>query len=284
MLQLGEEYGKLIECLGRPERESYRVNTLKADGGEPFPFRGERIPWCGTGYYSTARVGDTVEHFQGLVYVQEAASMLAAEALEAKPGEMVLDMSAAPGSKTTQLAALMGNTGCIVANEIDPKRAKALRFNLNRMGVANTAVTVMDARRIDKEGGFDRILLDAPCSNAGQLRENPKALETWSMRKVRECAKLQKQLIDRAAALLKEGGALVYSTCTDSPEENEEAVDHAVEEHNLRVDDIRADIRHHPGITVWQGREYADDVKKTVRVYPEDNDTAGFYAARLVKR
>ncbi len=281
--QLAGEYPAFAECLGGPGRESYRVNTLKADADENFPFQGERIPWCRAGYYSTAQVGDTVEHFQGLVYVQEAASMLAAEILGAEPGETVLDMSAAPGSKTTQLAALMENTGCIVANEIDPKRANALRFNLNRMGVVNAAVTVMDARGIGMEGGFDRILLDAPCSNTGQLRDNPKALETWSMRKVAECAKLQKRLIGRAAELLKAGGVLVYSTCTDSPEENEEVVDHAVEEHNMRVDGVKADIRCHEGIAEWMGRRYSEDVRKTVRIYPHDNDTAGFYAARLVK-
>jgi tRNA (cytosine49-C5)-methyltransferase len=279
----GGEYDAFVQACDKPCAETFRVNTLKALVEDAFDFQGERIPWCPTGYRSTKPVGDTIEHFQGLVYVQEAVSMIPAEVLAPSADDVVLDISAAPGSKTTQMAALMGNRGCIVANDVDAKRVKTLRFNLNRMGVVNSIVTNMDGARFRPNMTFDKILLDAPCSNLGQLRDNPEAGSTWSRDKVDRCAQLQKRLLDTAAELLREGGVLVYSTCTFSPEENEEVVEYAIEEHNLKAEKVEWGFNCHPGLASWRGRDYQPTVKRTARVYPQDNDTGGFYVARLRK-
>jgi len=280
--QLGDEYGEFAKACDTPCRKSFRLNTIKA-AGMAFDFARDPVPWCPEGFYTDRQVGKTAEHFQGLVYVQESASMIPAMALAPAPGELVLDLSAAPGSKTTQMAALMENSGCIVANEIDRKRLNALRFNLNRMGVANTLVTHMDGTRFAPAMKFDRVLLDAPCSDLGQLRDNPKALTTWGMGKVRRLSSLQKRLMDTAAALVREGGVIVYSTCTFWPQENEEVVDHAVARHGLALQRVDLGFKCHRGLGEYDGDRYHPDVEKASRIYPHDNDTGGFFVARLVK-
>lgn len=279
--QLGVEYREFTAACGRPERTAFRVNTLKAGLEVGERFDAEPVPWCPTGFYTGDEVGKSVEHFQGLIYVQEAASMVAAEVLAPDAGEVVLDLASSPGSKTTQLAALMRNTGCIVANDVNVKRLKTLRFNLNRMGAVNAVVVNDDGTRFNPRIRFGRILLDAPCSNTGQLRSNPDSVNTWSMRKVLKCAKLQRGMVDTAAALLKKGGVLVYSTCTFSPEENEAVVDYAVREKGLTIEPVEADMEGRPGLPEWEGVEYVSDVSKTLRAYPHHNDTSGFYVARL---
>jgi NOL1/NOP2/sun family putative RNA methylase len=281
---MGDEYDAFLQSCSKPSPKAYRVNTLKVSAGQyAFDFQGPGIPWCKTGFQTLSPVGDTLEHFLGLVYVQEPASMVSAEVLSPTCDDVVLDMAAAPGSKTTQMAALMENRGCIIANEVDAKRIKSLRFNLNRMGVANTVVTNMNGTRFNPNILFDKILLDAPCSNAGQLRDNPDALANWNHARVKECSRLQKLLIGAAAGLLKDGGTLVYSTCTFSPEENEDVVDYVLEEHGLVVADIEGEFKSHPGLSEWNGKRFAPGIEKTKRLYPQDNDTGGFYVAKLTK-
>jgi len=280
---LGGEYDGFLECCGKKPRESYRVNTLKAEVEELSDLAAEEIPWCPAGFYSKKPLGCTIEHFLGLIYVEDASSMLPPEVLAPGPEDTVLDLAAAPGGKTTHLAALMGNRGCIIANDPDPRRLKTLRFNLNRLGVANAVVTSSDGIRFKPNMLFDRILLDAPCSNGGQLRDNPEALTTWSKSKVKRCSELQKKLIGNAASMLKKDGVLVYSTCTFSPEENEGVVDHAVEEHGLTIEPVNGCYKKHAGLTEWNARRFAKGMEDTVRLYPHDNDTAGFYLAKLRK-
>ncbi len=281
---LGPEYGTFMEYAQKPQSKSFRVNTLKADATAlEGVFKAEKVPWCDGAFFTEDDVGESIEHFLGLIYVQEAASMLAATALSPSEGDRVLDMCAAPGSKTTQMAALMGNGGCIVANDVDSRRLKVLRFNLNRMGVYNTVVTKSEGARLKSKAKFDKILLDAPCSNLGQLRENQDAAGMWNRSLVAKCSKLQKRLVDNAAGLVRDGGAIVYSTCTFSVEENEEVVDYAVERHGLTVEPITGSFRHHPGVSSWRGASFCHDVENTVRIYPHENDTAGFYLAKLVK-
>ncbi|MFH1055918.1 MAG: RsmB/NOP family class I SAM-dependent RNA methyltransferase [Candidatus Altiarchaeota archaeon] len=282
--QLGSQYTEFIECCERPPRKSYRVNTIKADVDEiTGRFDSQPIPWCPIGFHTKDDLGSTIEHYQGLIYIQESASMLPAEVLSPREGDVVLDLAAAPGSKTTQLAALMSNRGCVIGNDVDFHRLKTLRFNLNRMGVVNTVVTNMDGVRFNPDIKFDKILLDAPCSNVGQLRDNPDAIGTWSPAKVSRCSHLQKRLIASASTLLNDDGVLLYSTCTFSPEENEEVVDYAVREHGLKVEEIEGKFKAHEGIRQWSGMEYDREVKKTARIYPHDNDTGGFYIAKLRK-
>ncbi|MBD3387650.1 MAG: NOL1/NOP2/sun family putative RNA methylase [Candidatus Altiarchaeales archaeon] len=281
-LQLEGEYDEFAEACSRPPRTSYRVNTLKASIDDVTSvFDSEPVPWSHTGFYTEARVGDSIEHFQGLLYVQESASMLAAEVLDPVECDCVLDLTAAPGSKTTQMAAMMKNEGCIVANELDSQRLKTLRFNLNRMGVVNTVVSNVDGARFRSKMRFDRVLLDAPCSNLGQLRENPEALKSWSEGNVRRCAGVQRKLMDVAASFLKKDGVLVYSTCTFSPEENEAVVDHAIRKHGLSCEGIGGEFKSRNGLLEWKGKRYGPEVENSVRIYPHENDTGGFFAAKL---
>ena len=290
-LQLGGEYAEFEGFLSTPAKTTFRVNTLKAEVGEVLEgleeFAGksgsaiEPIPWLSNGFKTDAKVGESVEHFQGLIYIQEAASMLSAVALDPKPAELVLDLTAAPGSKTTQMAAMMENRGCIIANELNYKRLKTLRFNLNRMGVANTIVTNNDGMKFNSKMKFDKILLDAPCSNTGQLRDNPDATGAWSLSKVKNCAQTQMRLLDNAVKCLKDDGIIVYSTCTFAPEENEGVVDYAVREHGLKIEGFEGKFMRHQGMTEWGGRTYSSEVEKCVRIYPHENDTDGFFMARL---
>ncbi len=280
---LDGEYREFVDACSKPQRRSFRVNTLKSDLGVAKGFDGEPISWCSTGFFTDSLVSDSVEHFTGQVYLQEAASMLAAEVLAPCVGDTVLDLCAAPGSKTTQISVMMKNTGCVIANEPDFKRLKSLRFNLNRMGVVNAVVTNMDGRLFPDKILFDKILLDAPCSNLGQIRENPHAAEIWSPSHVKKCSNLQKKLIDAGYKSLKKDGVLVYSTCTFTPEENEEVVDYAIQKYDLVCEKVRADIVHTPGLHRWGKNKFHEDVGNTMRVYPHQNNTGGFYVARLKK-
>jgi NOL1/NOP2/sun family putative RNA methylase len=285
-LQLDGGYRDFIYCCRTHPKTSFRVNTLKGEIKEVIKGLGcdvSPVPWCPTGFFTDAKVGRSIQHFQGLIYIQEATSMLAAQALAPEEYDVVLDLTAAPGSKTCQMAGLMENKGCIIANDVDNRRLKTLCFNLNRMGVVNTIITRKDATDFNTNIRFDKILLDAPCSNTGQLRNNPDALKTWSMQKVKKNAELQKRLIDVSVNLLEDDGVLVYSTCTFSPEENEEVVDHAIQEHGLSVERITGDFSTHDGIYTWGGKTYSPEVEFTTRIYPQDNDTAGFYIAKLIK-
>ncbi len=246
----------------------------------------EPVPWCPTGFWVGDGAGDlgkSVEHFQGLFYLQDAASLLPPEAL-APTGEcVVLDAAAAPGGKTTHLAALMRNMGALVANEVDAHRTRVLRFNLNRMGVANAAVSTLDMSRLPDAGAiFDRVLLDAPCSCEGRIGEDPGSLAQWRPARVQRCSRLQGRLIENCYALLAPGGVLVYSTCTLAPEENEGVVDGLLKGHrDAEVEEIRVGGRHAPGVTEWGGAEYDGRVAKCVRIYPHHHGTQGFFTARV---
>ncbi|GAL21235.1 ribosomal RNA small subunit methyltransferase F [Vibrio maritimus] len=218
-----------VEACRKPLRKSIRVNTLKTTV-DAFKINAQNkgwilnpIPWCQEGFWieadeSEVPLGNTAEHMAGLFYIQEASSMLPPSALyagEDSDYEAVLDMAAAPGSKTTQLAALMENSGVLVANEFAASRVKVLHANIERCGVRNAALSNYDARVF---GGwlpeqFDAILLDAPCSGEGTVRKDPDAMKNWSLNSTAEIAATQKDLIESAFHALKVGGNLVYSTC-----------------------------------------------------------------------
>ncbi|MBU0761753.1 MAG: RsmB/NOP family class I SAM-dependent RNA methyltransferase [Candidatus Altiarchaeota archaeon] len=281
---MGSEYMDYTNAVSKPMIKSFRINTLKASIGDlNGVFDMVHVPWCDDAFFTSDDVGNSLEHFLGLIYVQEAASMLAAKALMPAGGDLVLDLCAAPGSKTTQLAALMGNTGAIVANEIDWKRLKTLRFNLNRMGVVNTVLTHSDGTSFSSDARFDKILVDAPCSNLGQLSDNPEAGKSFNKSLVKRCSTLQKRLLDNAIKHLKPGGTLVYSTCTYTVEENEEVVDYAVGKYGLKIEEVVGDFKSCGGIISGGGNVFSKDVSKTTRIYPHHNGTHGFYLAKLKK-
>lgn len=226
-VQLGSEYPAFLESLERPRAVALRFNPLK--GERPvLPFVGAPVPWEPEGFYydPQTRPGLHVYHEAGVYYLQEASAMAPVALLDPKPGERVCDLCAAPGGKTTQIAGRMLGQGFLVCNEINPKRAKILSRNIERMGVANALVTNEHPETLASRfpGFFDRVLVDAPCSGEGMFRKEEAAVTDWSQETVQMCARRQREILDSAARLVRPGGRLVYSTCTFAPEEDEETV------------------------------------------------------------
>ena len=206
--------------------------------------------------------------------------------LDPKKDETILDTCAAPGSKTTQMAEMMQNTGLIIANDSNMSRIKALRYNLDKSGIINTIVTRMDAAKLNASHiQFDKILLDAPCSAEGTIRKDWKVLSRWSETLIHGLSRLQKHITTNAIHALKPGGTMVYSTCTLAPEENEEVITNLLDKvKGLTVEKISLDgLKTRPGIEEWQDRQYAEQVKNCARIYPQDNDSEGFFVAKLRK-
>lgn len=227
---LGEgEFAAFLQSYARPVCRGIRVNTLKITREEfekisPFALR--PVPWEENGFYvAEEKVGRHPYHFAGLYYSQEPSAMSAAPALEVRPGERVLDLCAAPGGKSTQLAQAMQGEGILVCNEIVSSRARILSQNIERLGVTNAVVLNADPQSLVPvfHGYFDKILVDAPCSGEGMFRKNEReALENWSKENVRMCAERQRAILGFAAEMLRAGGRIVYSTCTFAPAEDEE--------------------------------------------------------------
>ena len=232
--QLGSEYPAFLESLERPRAVALRFNPLK--GERPvLSFVGAPVPWEPEGFYydPETRPGLHVYHEAGVYYLQEASAMAPVALLDPKPGERVCDLCAAPGGKTTQIAGRMLGQGFLVCNEINPKRAKILSRNIERMGVANALVTNEHPETLASRfpGFFDRVLVDAPCSGEGMFRKEEAAVTDWSQETVQMCARRQREILDSAARLVRPGGRLVYSTCTFAPEEDEETVAAFLEAH-----------------------------------------------------
>ena len=215
--QLGDEYESYLDSLNRSRAVALRFNPLKGEIPQ-LPFVGQPVPWEPMGYYydPDARPGLHVFHEAGVYYLQEASAMAPVALLDPQPGERVCDLCAAPGGKTTQIAGRMMGRGFLLCNEINPKRAKILSRNIERMAVSNALVTnehpVTLAQRF--AGFFDRVLVDAPCSGEGMFRKEEAAVTDWSQETVEMCARRQAEILSSAAALIRPGGHLVYSTCT----------------------------------------------------------------------
>jgi NOL1/NOP2/sun family putative RNA methylase len=240
-LLLGEREAEVfLHTYQKPRAFGLRLNPSKLTArDERFPGIAKRfglrpVPWCEHGYYyeESSRPGRHPYHAAGLYYIQEPSAMIAAELLDPQPGETVLDLAAAPGGKTTQIAARMQGQGLLVANEIHPSRAKILAENVERMGIANALVIHSAPGPLAERWpeAFDRIMLDAPCSGEGMFRKDPEAALEWSVEAVKACAARQRNILRDAARMLKPGGRLVYSTCTFNREENEETVRAFIEE------------------------------------------------------
>ncbi len=228
---LGGEFKDFLASYEKPRHPSLRVNPLKlsaADFVKLSPWSLTPVPWCNEGYYysETDRPGKSSMHEAGLYYIQEASAMAVAACSGAKPGERILDLCAAPGGKTTQLAGMMNGSGLLVSNEIHPARAKILSRNVERMGIRNAIVTneTPDNLALHFPGFFDRIIVDAPCSGEGMFRKEDAAIPNWSVENVQLCAARQRDILSSAVEMLKVGGTLVYSTCTFSKEENEDTI------------------------------------------------------------
>lgn len=234
-------------------------------------------------------IGKTKEHLLGYYYVQEISSMLPMLALQPKDGDFVMDLCASPGSKTTQAAAMMENGGFILANEINMGRIGILNSNLERCGVMNTIVTrkegVVLCERLLKKSSlrFDKILVDAPCSGEGTLRKSPKTFLMWNPKMIKNIAKTQRKLAVAALRLLKVGGEMIYSTCTLAPEEDEMIVDYLVRHFDVEVERLDLPLKFRSGVTEWEGEELSSECSKCLRLYPQDNDTDGFFVAKIRK-
>lgn len=232
---LGKAEGQaFLDSYDKPRTYGLRINMLKIhpDSAEEHDIKQrfglEEIPWCEDGYYYDVetRPGKHPYHAAGLYYIQEPSAMSAVELLAPQPGETVLDLAAAPGGKTTQIAAKMAGKGLLVSNEIHPQRARILAENVERFGARNVVVTQAAPDELSARFplAFDRIMLDAPCSGEGMFRKDPDAIAEWSPQAVELCAARQWDILKEALAMLKPGGWLAYSTCTFNRQENEETI------------------------------------------------------------
>lgn len=236
---LKDEYEAYLASYNLPKYQGIRVNTLKVDLEEwekINPFNTLRpVPWCPEGFYysSQEKPGKHPYYFAGLYYIQEPSAMSPGAYLPIEPGDRVLDMCAAPGGKSTQLAARMKQEGVLVSNDISASRVKALLKNLENFGNRNGIVTSETSERLASKwpGYFDKILIDAPCSGEGMFRKNESATKSWEAYGVKHCASLQRMILEDAVTLLKSDGMILYSTCTFSPEENEGMIDEFLKKH-----------------------------------------------------
>lgn len=226
--QLKEEYSQYLDSLERPRAVALRFNPLRTSSS-PLPFLKEPVPWEPLGYYYApdARPGLHPYHEAGVYYLQEASAMSAVALLDPQPGEIICDLCAAPGGKSTQIAGRLMGEGLLLCNEFSPKRAKILSQNMERLGIANAVVTNETPARLAQRypGFFNRVLVDAPCSGEGMFRKEEAAVTDWSQETVEMCARRQAEILEAAADLVRPGGRLVYSTCTFAPEEDELAVE-----------------------------------------------------------
>jgi NOL1/NOP2/sun family putative RNA methylase len=234
-------------------------------------------------------LGKTYEHLLGYFYVQEISSMLPIFALQPKANELVLDLCASPGSKTTQAAAMMNNQGTIIANEVSLGRIRILSANLEKTGVMNTMLTRKDGVQFCKRWAreikmpFDKILVDAPCSGEGTLRKSPKTFEMWNLKYIQALSKVQRKLASEALKLLKVDGEMIYSTCTLSPEEDEGVVDYLKKNFDIEIMEIDLPLKTRDGVLEWDGEKFDDEIKNCRRLYPQDNNTDGFFLAKIKK-
>lgn len=269
---LGNEWDDFLYSYDNNRFQALRFNTLKVQSQEERMrilktlkiSSDKKVSWADEAYYfdENVRPGKHPYHEMGLYYIQEPSAMSAAALLAPKPGMRVLDLCAAPGGKSTQLATYLGDSGLLVSNEINTQRSRTLSQNIERMGIKNAIVTNEDSFVLASHfpGFFNAIQVDAPCSGEGMFRKLPEAIEQWSMENVAICAARQKEILDNAAVMLKPGGTIVYSTCTFSREENEDV--------------IECFLERHPDFTL----------EEMERFWPHKVDGEGHFVAKLVRR
>lgn len=232
--QLGDEFNEFLASFENGKIFALRLCEDADDS--IFPDALSPVAWCPTGFYyeESLKPGSHPYHEAGVYYIQDASAMLPAEMLDVNPGDIVLDLCAAPGGKSTQLGKKLKGEGLLVSNEIIPSRSKILSENIERMGISNCIVTNEAPEDLSKKlpEFFDKILVDAPCSGEGMFRKNPDAMNEWSLDNVKMCADRQDYILDEAVKMLKSGGTIVYSTCTFSPEEDEECMERFLSRHS----------------------------------------------------
>lgn len=304
---LVDDWPAFAAALARPLPVTVRLNPLRAPGAEgiaearrwlaadgveaePIPWRPDAFRLSGPGVESP---GSLLAVVAGLVHLQEEVSLVPVGLLDPRPGERVIDLCAAPGGKTAEIAAAMEGRGTLVANDLSWRRLAPLGTNLDRLGVTNAALSTCDAASFPfapgSAGGFDRVLADVPCTCEGTTRKSPEVMRWMGEDARRRAAGLQRAILERAVALCRPGGRIVYSTCTYAPEENEAvvaAVLAAVRAREgagaLTLAEARIEgLRGHPGLASWEGSRFGPKLGRALRVWPHDNDTGGFFVAVL---
>lgn len=283
-LLLGEESTEFFCALEQGSaKKGFRWNPLKQAGlAMVQTYHSEELqpaPYSNEGFLGTVN-GKSFLHQAGYEYSQEPSAMIVGTAAAAKPGEKVLDLCAAPGGKSTQLAAQMRGKGLLVSNEIFPKRAKILSENIERWGVSNAIVTNHAPAELVPHfsGFFDRIVVDAPCSGEGMFRKDPNAVKEWTEESPLHCQKRQQEILSSAIKMLKHEGQLIYSTCTFAPEENEEIISWLVENYPVTIEEIPLSQTVSSGRPEWGS---VDGLDKTVRIWPHENQGEGHFVAKL---
>ena len=282
-IRINTIYGTVKEVTSSIEKKGWKLNP---------------IPWCKEGFWIEHQgigeekrrdVGNLLEHHLGLIYVQEAASMIPPLVLDPQPGDIVLDMCAAPGSKTTQMGMMMKNEGIIVANDYKGMRLQSLGINLQRAGLTNVIISLMHGKRFFNFK-FDKILLDAPCSGTGTIRKSLKTIRIWNSGMITKLSRQQKELIENAFNNLKDGGEMVYSTCSVEPEENEGVIDFLLKKYpnadvvQLNLAKILPGLKVSPPVIEFGKDRYDSRVQYAVRIWPQDNDTEGFFVTKIIKK
>lgn len=288
---LGEDFSKYQASLDRPSFHGLRVNTNKISV-EDFlrisPFSLKPVPWCSNGFYYDEDVQPAKHpyYFAGLYYIQEPSAMTPASVLPIEPGDRVLDICAAPGGKSTELAARLQGTGLLVSNDISHSRAKALLKNLELFGIPNMLVLSEPSNTIAErfEGFFDKILIDAPCSGEGMFRKSNSMIKAWEKNGVELFVNLQQSILREMVKCLRPGGSLVYSTCTFSPEENEQAMDYLLElAPELELQELPLYEGFDTGHPEWS-RTGNEAVKHCRRLWPHCVKGEGHFVALLQKQ
>lgn len=279
-----------LEHAGRPEPQVVRVRTgritpealrarLEAQGYRLRPIDG--MPSFFQVEDGPRPISFTLEHWLGLVYVQQASTGVAAPALSPRPGERILDLCAAPGGKTTHAADLMGDRGSLVAVEVNENRIRGLLGNSYRLGHPNILVVAGDGRDLPEEAAFDRVLVDAPCSGEGTLRRRGGRPPNQSARFMGYVAKVQEALLRKAVRVTRPGGTILYVTCTFAPEENERVVSRVLADAPVDLEPLDLPVPHAPGLTAFEGRSFDPRLEGAARIYPHHLDSGGLFLARL---
>jgi 16S rRNA (cytosine1407-C5)-methyltransferase len=292
----GEESSrKFSEFIDREPARYIRVNRLKTTPSsltdilrKDYGINPEPVPGLEYALKLSGRIdltGKTIEHIIGEYYMQGLSSMIPPLVLSPSENDVVLDLCAAPGSKTTEIAELMNNKGTLIANEIAMERTMALLYNIERMNIVNTGVLHFKGEMLGKiySSYFDKILVDAPCSGLGILQKKEEVNDWWSEERAKGLGEIQLRLLVTAIKMLKPGGEIVYSTCTLAPEENEAVIHNILSKYPVELIDFSLPLPSHPGFTSYEGSQYNSEISKTKRILPWEADTDGFFIAKIRK-
>lgn len=286
---LGDDYDKFIASFDEPPVRSFRVNTKKISDekfNEINPFGGEKIEYAENAYYfDFDGIGNHPCHHAGMIYIQDPAAMSAVESVDIQPDWKILDLCAAPGGKSTQAASKLKN-GLLVSNEIIPSRCKILTGNIERMGIKNAITTCADVKRLSTLFGeeFDLVIVDAPCSGEGMFRKGETAINEWSLANVKLCAERQDEILSYAKDFVNEGGYLLYSTCTYSPEENEMCIDKFLSENkNFELVEVNESVKKATADGVFFDGCKTENISFCRRFYPHVSKGEGQFIALMKK-